>query len=274
MIRRKKGWKSQPRGPDGRWVKSSAQIRRSGKGRRRPIRFLRVGRCTDKDDIFTVRTYTEKKDPENIASEFRKVLNKSFTERERKLLRKEGLELRVRELDDGDDEGEYEILGEYVGKVDGKHVINVDPDHFEPETLTHETVHILQECDDTRPTLDKKLRNAELDVAQHRDRKRFSEMETLKEALTEAETLSRRRVPSESVLGYYDKLGNRIEENQKLKNQDHAILHSNRKIIRQGNHVGNVYNKFRLLNIRKLRSEVTGRTAEEIKRDYKPRKKA
>ena len=270
MIRRKKGWKSQPRGPDGRWVKSSAQIHRSGKGRKRPIRFLRVGRCADKDGIFSVYSKIPEGDPEKATSRYRNVLNKSFTEKERQLLKENGLELRIDRLSESTGD-RHRVMAEYIGKKNGKHTIVVDPEYMTPETLTHETIHVLQEVDDTRPRLDRQLRRDA--IADSKTQEGIDEFETLKESLTEAETLSRTKYPEEDELGYYDDLPGSKEKRIGMKMKDHNILRNNMNSVRKEGHANNVYNRFRNLHIRNLKLYSSKKTAIQVKESIDRKKR-
>ena len=268
MIRRKKGWKSQPRGPDGRWVKSTAQIRRSGKRRKRLIRFLRVGRCADKDGIFSVYSKIPEGDPENATSRYRNVLNKSFTEKERQLLKENGLELQIDRLPENTKD-RHRVMAEYIGKKNGKHTIIVDPEYMTPETLTHETIHVLQEVDDTRPKLDRKLRRDAIDDSESDER--VAEFETLKESLTEAETLSRTKYPDPNDLGYYFDLPGDEKQQKRMKKSDHSVLRSNKNSVKKEGHAGNVYNRFRRLHIRNLKLKPSKKTAIQVKESMERR---
>lgn len=95
----------------------------------------------------------------------------------------------------------WENQAEYSGFRNGRHQIIIDPIAFDnPETITHEMIHILQEIDPKRP---------ELDMILARDSRHSWEDITLREAMTEAEAIGRQDDPDLVNTPFYDDIEER-----------------------------------------------------------------
>ena len=183
----------------------------------------------------------------NVLNQYNKVLNESFTYRERKLLRKKGVRLVIKDIDTVD----FSASGKYVGKKLGRHTIHIDDSKpMDKETMIHETIHILQEIDPDRPRLEKALKGS-------------SEAYNLREALTEAETISRVTKLDTRNAGYYSD----IKRNRStgtaspinLKRSDRNLLAKDKRA--QESIDENVHENFFRSNIQYLKDPESGKTA-------------
>lgn len=183
----------------------------------------------------------------NVLAQYEKVLKESFTPRERELLRKKGVNLVVRDIDSDD----FAASGRYVGRRLGKHTIHLDDSRpMDRETMVHETIHILQEIDPERPRIEKILKGS-------------SEAYNLREALTEAETVSRVSKVDIRNAGYYSD----VKQNKStgsmsassLKHSDHALFARDKAAAESP--VENVHENFFRSKIQYLIDPITGKTA-------------
>ena len=251
-LSRRGSWRRQPRTKKGRWKKAP-------KKRRRLLR--RGSKPSDRytSGMVTVTVKSGRVKAEDVAREYDLALRRSFTQRERDLLaRSGGVRIVVDRVGGG-------ILGGYEGRKYGKHSILVGPRSVSAETLTHETIHALQECDPERPALERRLRLSELESME--DGEELDELCTLKESLTEAETLSRRRYMDTDEPGYYHHLSKTVgRDAMAMKREDHGILRRDRKAIRRGDYVGNTYRRYPETNIKDLKLDESTKTAIEVKK--------
>lgn len=182
----------------------------------------------------------------NVLRSYEKVLESSFTPRERELLRKEKIKIVIGDLDTDD----FTASGEYVGKRFGRHVIKIDDSKpLDAETMVHETIHILQEIDPERPSLEKSLRGS-------------SEAINLKEALTEGETISRMRSVDGRNQAYYSD----IRRNKSTDRHPISLKRSDHQLFRRDKMVGespaeNVHENFFRSKIQYMTDPKTGKTA-------------
>lgn len=264
MFGKRKPWKRQPRTKKGRWKKKSKRKSVFGKGRKsksgsgkntgqgKPSRTDKPHDVSvshlDGIDI-KVSNYDESRNAENVAHRYRSVLKKSFTPKERKVLAgSEGIDVQVYRMDDKS--GGW-------SKENGKHIITLDSkDVKNEETMIHETLHALQNENVDRPSLDKKLNE------------RPKETEILREALTEAETLSRSASVNTYNLGYYGSFGYNKGKISKLR--DRALLRDE-TTVKKGTYANDTYGKFDQTEIQYIRGD-DGRTAKEVKKSLLPKK--
>ena len=138
----------------------------------------------------------------------------------------------------GDEIGRTEIDGD-------RFVVKVLPQELKnKETLTHETVHVLQHIDPKRPEKEKEV---------VRKSKTSKNMETLNEALVEAEALSRIDELSVVQNGYYQYLKD-LGKPYDLKEQDHELLRDS-ETVRKGTYREDTLDRFDRTNIKELSLE-------------------
>lgn len=183
----------------------------------------------------------------NVLARYERVLEGSFTPRERELLRKKGIRLVVGDID----EDSFKASGCYVGRRLGKHTICLDDSKpMDEETMIHETIHILQEIDPERPVFEKSLGKTSEDV-------------NLKEALTEAETLSRTSRLNIDDASYYEGVRRSRAAGRRspisLKRRDRGTFRKDKKAA--GSHAHNVHENFLRSEIQFLVDPISGKTA-------------
>lgn len=183
----------------------------------------------------------------NVLNQYEKVLNKSFTSRERELIRKQGVRLVVKDIDKDD----FKASGCYAGRRRGKHMICLDDSKpMDEETMIHETVHILQRIDPHRPVFEKRLGRGSEDV-------------NLREALTEAETVSRSSTVNTANAAYYEDLKKNKTTDGKspiaLKRRDRNMFRSDKMAAESP--AENVHENFFRSSIQFLEDPVSGKTA-------------
>lgn len=238
--------KGQPRDSRGRFAPRRKSVLTSLRLRRAPALFRskkkprtpKKAGSKNKGQI-SVTVKSGRGDAVKIKENYEKVLATNFTEEERKKLLEHGVDITVEKLDDIPVDPDEEVLGGYFGTKRKRHQISIKPNQARSEgTLTHETLHAIQECDEGRPKIERELTLEKV--------KGDNDRTALKEALTEAETLSRcKEIPSSK--GYYDNLDNK--ESQEI---DWKKIRSG-KLGKSSRHVDNTYNKFNEMEISELR---------------------
>lgn len=190
-------------------------------------------------------------DPGKVADRYDALLDRSCSARERRLIERAGVDITVSRRRDLD------ILAEYNGKGrDGRHqmILSVDGGK-DSETMLHETVHILQEEDRRRPFFDR---------VTTRLSKKSDSINNMREALTEAETLSRESRTGPHP-GYYKYL--RGKDKHRMKNEDHMLLRSE-GTVRSGAYAMDTLSRFDRTHISELGPTLGYRhTAAETKND-------
>lgn len=196
----------------------------------------------------------------DVRQRYENVLASNFTDGERQKLQDAGgVRVVVKRM--GSDE-----LGGYVGRKGGKHQIEMQKGWplenrtLTDETLTHETVHILQEIDLSRPELDRRL--------SFRSVRNDPDKICLKESLTEAETVCRVKEISKRPT-YYDYVnipGNRKDPVQ-LKQEDYDTLRTARQRRPRRSPPKTVTDEFDDLNISRMKLRGCRRNALETKKD-------
>jgi hypothetical protein len=176
---------------------------------------------------------------EDVEKVYDKTIIEGFDNREIKIINKTGgVDLCIRKPKGTNEAAVYE------GKKNGKHRISVKNSHAkEKETLTHETIHILQETDPERDEVDRWLskRDAKGEIILSREERR------IKEALTEAETIARVVEPGQ-YSGYYSDLDG---DAHKQKDEDRKRIKGDENKSLKGESPKVVYKLFDRLNIRK-----------------------
>lgn len=127
-------------------------------------------------------------------------------------------------------------------KDDGIH-LDVSPEALDEETLTHETIHILQDIDRGR-NRDERVNLSAMYGTQN-----------LNEAMVEAETICRVKEPR-SEKGYYGYL-NSGKSVQEMKDEDKAVISSSK----YGSCPAKVQDKFDQTHISGMRNDFDGETA-------------
>lgn len=183
----------------------------------------------------------------NVLNQYEKVLNRSFSLRERELLRKQGVRLIVEDID----EDGFKASGRYVGRRRGKHTICLDDSKpMDEETMIHETIHILQEIDPHRPVFEKDLGKGPEDI-------------NLREALTEAETISRSARVNTTNAAYYEDVKRNKSTGERssiaLKRRDHNMFQKDKRVTESP--AENVHENFFRSAIQFLKDPVSGKTA-------------
>ena len=150
-LRGRNSWRRQPRTKKGRWKKlpkKKGLFARKG-GRKRKGRDPGERRWTQ--GPVTVEVQSGNESARKVAARYNAILRESFTERERRILERDGgVRIVVGRLP-------RRLLGGYLGKEDGRHQIVLDERSSDSETMTHETIHALQECDRSRPPSEREL---------------------------------------------------------------------------------------------------------------------
>ncbi len=190
--------------------------------------------------------------PDEVKKIYQQVLNESFTEREIELIRSAG-GVRIIVMDLRED-----YTGEYRGLKNGRYEIAIPHRSIKKrETLRHETIHILQDIDDTRPEID---RHVFEDVSDDRDRK---DRKNYKEATTEAEMLSRSETIDENDLGYYAFLGRGARWK---KRKDHKLLYSrdNKDADQYGQLIQERFKETEISHLRYKKSKEAIKTRDDI----------
>ena len=104
-------------------------------------------------------------------------------------------------------------------KVGNRHKITADPDYVnDEETMVHETIHLMQEIDDTRPD-DPNTRLADK-KAGRMDRDARSK----KEIKTEAEMMARVDNPNSNNIAFYDSFESSDKKASALKEDDIIVI--------------------------------------------------
>lgn len=189
---------------------------------------------------------------ETAENRYDRIVTEGFDMREIGIINNSGgVDLTVGEVQTG-------MVAHYGGKNRrGRHDITVKPEYAgDPESMTHETIHILQEEDSERPALDKRLRMRKPGGLSPEER-------SLKEAMTEAETIARVKEPRADVAAFYDTIDE--DDPWPLKEQDVGTLKGGRNGSLKGGSVGVVHRLFDRLNISNYRHEGSRRTAKEQK---------
>lgn len=146
----------------------------------------------------------------------------------------------------------------YSGKNrKGRHDIVVDPKYsHDSETLTHETVHILQEVDPKRPDLDRSL-------SVNKKGGLTPEERSLKEAMTEAESIGRQKKPDPNNASFYPRID--AKDPWSLKEQDINTIKGGRKGSLKGEAVGVVHDVFDKLHLSRYKEKDSALTAKQYK---------
>lgn len=140
-------------------------------------------------------------------------------------------------------------MAEYFGMEDGVHVMNVSSKYLDEETLTHETIHMLQDIDRGR-NRDERVNLSAMYGTQN-----------LNEAMVEAETICRVKDPR-SDKGYYGYLNVRGKGIRKLKEEDKAVITSSKR----GDCATKVQDKFDQTHIGNLKNDFDGETAKSTRK--------
>lgn len=163
------------------------------------------------------------------------VLASNFNEKERKKILARGVDVTVKKMPD-------DTLAETVVDRD-RFALCVSPNGLDEETLTHETIHMLQayggRTDEERTVFSA-----------------MSGSRNLNEAFVEAETICRVKDPR-SGKGYYDYLNVRGKSVQKLKEEDKVVISSSKRV----NCAAKVQDKFDQIHISGMRNDFDGETA-------------
>lgn len=240
-------WKRQPRESNGRWEKSPAKKEKTSllfRSKKATASSRRRGNKKNRSrpreaEVGVVRAhipFDSNRDPAYAARKYDELIRTGFTEREVGLIEKAGgIDLVVVNHLPGDEIGRTEIDGD-------RFVVKVLPQELKnKETLTHETVHVLQHIDPKRPKKEKEV---------VRKSKTSKNMETLNEALVEAESLSRIDELSVVQNGYYQYLKN-LGKPYDLKEQDHELLRDP-ETVRRGSYQKDTLDRFDKTNIKEL----------------------
>lgn len=184
---------------------------------------------------------------QTVENEYHKAVNDGFDMREIQVINNSGgVDITVDRVPKG--EAAY-----YSGKnKNGRHDLTVNPKNIDAETLTHETVHILQETDPKRPPLDKKLKAFEGATLTPEER-------SLKEGLTEAETIARVRKPDKNSASMYPDID--PKDPWTLKEQDTKNIKSAMKGKPKGESPGVVAAIFDTLHLSKFKYRKSTKTA-------------
>lgn len=228
--------KTQRRDPQGRFV--SAKPGKSpikANGRKGP--FKPGGNKPAVPKSITAKVLDGKRDPNEVRRTYYGILTKNFTESERRDILKPGVRIVVKGM-------ENEEMAEYVGMEDGVHVMNISSKHLDEETLTHETIHLLQGK--------KKGRNKE----ERRNLSALHGSNNLNEAMVEAETICRVK-NSDSNAGYYGYLSGPKGTVREMKARDKEMIASSQC----GGCLAKVQDKFGQTNIGGMRNAFDGETA-------------
>lgn len=188
-----------------------------------------------------------------------------FTPEETKLLRSKQISVTVvKEIPGGD--GETVALGGYNGKHHGKHEIVLDTSSVTEETLTHELTHVLQEEGVKRPDIEKHLKVAEM--VKEKNKRTFDEKLTLKEAMTEAETLTRCENPDEDS-GYYAFL----PKSSPIRGEE-AKIHDRNLLYRgkSDDYIRDMSKLFDKTLIKNLKLRSSRKSASQVKKDMQKRR--
>lgn len=217
--------------------------------------------------MVSVRVVGKCDNPKRVADQYNRVLRTRFTSSERSELRKSGgIRVEVRQMGKG-------VVGGYSGMKGGMHYIRLDPRVMDDETITHETIHALQECDMSRPEIERELTTKT--ISEKKDKRTREELRTLKEAMTEAETLTRSEKLDRGN-GYYTDLekqkGGKARE---LKAKDRSTLRRDRSAIARKEYVTETYDKFPETEIKDLKLKDSDKSAIEVQKalNKKPRGK-
>jgi len=191
-------------------------------------------------------------DPKKVVRAFRDVTSQNLSQREiRGLTKSGGAHLIVVELDNRNEAA-------YVGRVDGKgpHIFLIDPRFISEETFTHEVIHALQQYDPKRPSLDKELTIYPLSW----------EDVTLKEALTEAETIARVKKIDPTADNYYKDIKKdnpQYPSEKEMKKEDRKRLTGENDTPKGEKSVKIVHKKFKNLRISKFKYPKSKLTAKQ-----------
>lgn len=232
-----------PRRDPRRWFVSGKPSRPVKNGRKGSLKPRGNGKPERKPTVpksITAKVSKGRKDPNEVRRTYYDVLTRNFSAKERKKILDEGVHITVGDLP-GD------TLAETALK-DGKIHLEVSLDGLDEETLTHETIHMLQDIGGDRTAEERTV---------------FSAMygtQTLNEAFVEAETICRVKDPR-SEEGYYSYLGSG-KSVRKLKEKDKAVIASSKC----GNCVAKVQDKFDQTHISGMRSAPDVETAKSTRK--------
>ena len=238
--------KTQRRDPQGRFVTAKPRKPAKANGRKGPFKpgDNKPVRKPAVPKRITAKVLKGRKDPNEVRRTYHDVLTRNFTAKERKKILDEGVHITVRDLP-GD------ALAETALK-DGKIHLEVSPDGLDEETLTHETIHMLQDIGGGRTAEERTVFSA------------MSGSRNLNEAMVEAETICRVKDPR-SEKGYYGYLNVRGKIVRNMKEEDKAVISSSKR----GNCAAKVQDKFDQTHISGMRNDFDGETAKSTRKRLK-----